>query len=500
MAQSESNERKWVLLLCLLAGVHVFVFSAAFPLFNNMDEIPHFDLVVKYSHGHLPRGLEPMGEKSSLYTLTYNSPEYTSLPENFPGGKYPTPAWRQSTNGQPEKSRREAFQQASASWQKIKNLPFWTNYESSQQPLYYAVAGLWWRAGQWLGIEGLRLVYWVRFLNILFVAATVWVGYAAARLVFQENFFMRLGVPAIIAFMPQQAFYSIQNDVLSPLCFGIAFILIVKFSRAEIPGARLGAATGLALAATFLAKLSNLPLLVVAGIFVALKFFQIARGGKFRAALPALACLILCVGLPVGGWMAWTKHAFGDFTGSAEKLQFITWTLKPFNEWWHHPLFTPQGLWTFISGLLVAFWQGEFQWHEQPLDLPLVDALYVILTLCFLALALVSLLRRTTAPTQPQRRVLWLCFGCFSAGVAFDFGLCRNPSREHPYFIAGRLILGALIPFLLLFLQGINYLLRGTKNSRVRPAVLASLILFMLVSEIITDWPVFSSQYNWYHF
>jgi hypothetical protein len=25
------------------------------------------------------------------------------------------------------------------------------------------------------------------------------------------------------------------------------------------------------------------------------------------------------------------------------------------------------------------------------------------------------------------------------------------------------------------------------------------LILFMVVSEIATDWPVFSSQYNWFH-
>jgi hypothetical protein len=29
--------------------------------------------------------------------------------------------------------------------------------------------------------------------------------------------------------------------------------------------------------------------------------------------------------------------------------------------------------------------------------------------------------------------------------------------------------------------------------------VLAAIILFMLAAEIITDWPVFSSQYNWFH-
>jgi hypothetical protein len=28
---------------------------------------------------------------------------------------------------------------------------------------------------------------------------------------------------------------------------------------------------------------------------------------------------------------------------------------------------------------------------------------------------------------------------------------------------------------------------------------LAVMILFMLISDIITDWSVFSSQYNWFH-
>jgi hypothetical protein len=505
---SEPRERSFVRVFCCVAAVHVFIFSAAFPVFNNMDEIPHFDLVVKYAHGHLPRGLEPMGEESSLYTRTYNSPEFISPPGHFPGGRYPTPFWTQTTNGQSDKLQREiAFQQASASWQKIKNLPFWTNYESAQQPLYYAAAGLWWRVGQWSGIEGLRLVYWVRFLNVLFVAALVWIGYIAARLVFPENYFFRLGVPALVAFIPQQAFYSIQNDVLSPLCFGAAFVCLVKFLRAENPDVRLGIATGLLLAATFLAKMSNLPLLAVSAVVVALKIFQLAKKGKLHGSPSAPALLIFCAALPVGAWLVWSKYAFGDFSGAAQKIQFITWTPKPFNEWWHHPIFSPQGFWTFISGLLTTFWQGEFRWHGQQLDLPVVDAFYVIPTLCFVALAVVSLFPRFSVATRQQHQALWLSFWCLIAGIAFlafisvvyDFGICINPSRGHPYLTAGRLILGALIPFLLLLLYGIESLLGPVKNKWVRPLVLAGMILFMLVSEIVTDWPVFASQYNWYH-
>ena len=68
--------------------------------------------------------------------------------------------------------------------------------------------------------------------------------------------------------MPPASFYSIQNDVLSPLCFGAAFICLVKLLRADAPGARLGTATGLALAATYLTKISNLALLGLAAIVV----------------------------------------------------------------------------------------------------------------------------------------------------------------------------------------------------------------------------------------
>jgi hypothetical protein len=74
-----------------------------------------------------------------------------------------------------------------------------------------------------------------------------------------------------------------------------------------------------------------------------------------------------------------------------------------------------------------------------------------------------------------------------------------DPSQEHPYLDEGRLILGAMVPGLLLYLYGLNYLLQDAKKHWIRPAALGLIILFMLISEIVTDWTVFSSQYNWYH-
>jgi hypothetical protein len=504
----ETRERAFVLALCVLTALHVFIFSAAFPFFNNMDEHPHFDVVVKYSHGHLPRGIEPLGEEASQYIMTYGSPEFLGPPDSSSGGHFPIPFWTQSGSASQETAMRNAaFQKVSVSWPQIKGIANWQNYESSEQPLYYVLAGLWWHIGQWCGLTGLHLVYWVRFLNILIVTATVRVGYGAARLVFPEKFWLRVAVPAMLAFFPQQAFYSIQNDVLLPLCFGVAFICLIRLSLAQLPGVGLGAATGLMLAATFLVKMSSLPLLAVSALAVLLKAWRLHKAAKLRTALPALTLLFLSAVLPIAGWLAWSKYAFGDFFGSAAKLHFLTWTLKPFSEWWHHPIFSPQGLWTFVSGLLVGFWQGELWWHGQLLTLPVVNALYVITSLCFFGLAVVSLRPRASTATETQGYALWLsfwlCIMCvmFLAflSVIYDFGLCMYPSRGYPYMTAGRLILGALIPFLLLYLYGMDYMLRGTKNKWLWPVALSGMILFMLISEIVTDWQVFFSQYNWYH-
>lgn len=487
--------RKMIFPLCLLAAAHVFIFSAAFPFFNNVDEQIHFDLAVKYSQGRIPRALEPVSADAVNYIVLYSSSEYVGVATNYPEGQFPAPPWTQ-----PMEKIRPALIAKTAGWRAV------TNYEASQPPLYYALAALWWDLGKACGLHDGLLLYWLRFLNVIFIIALVWLGYLAARLVFPERNFLQAGVPALLASMPQTAFYSINNDVLSPLCFGAAFILIVKFLRAENPGVRLGVLTGLALAATFLTKISNLPLLAVSALVICFKIAQLAQAGKFRAAFPSLLALTLCAGLPMAGWLAWCRHTFGDFSGTAAKIQFLGWTHKPFAEWWHHPIFTPHGLWTFLSGLMATFWQGEFLWHRQPLSLPAVNEIYFVSSTIFIGIALLNLSPQSKAAAAPQRQALWFGFWCFAAAVAFlgflsiiyDFHDCFYPSRAHPYFTSGRSMLGALIPFLLLFVFGLDHALKNFSGA-AKFSALAIIILFMLATEIIIDWPIFQNPYNWFH-
>jgi hypothetical protein len=492
-AFSELKERRLIFLLCCLTAVHVFIFSAAFPLFNNMDEQTHFDLVVKYSENGVPRALEPLSQESLRYIVLFSTLAYFANPTNLPDGRFPPPPWTQPA---------EKVRQALLAAEKFGSGML--NYEASQPPVYYELAGFWWRLGKWCGIHDGYLPYWIRFLNMLLMPALVWVGYAAAKSVFQENLFARMAVPALLAFMPESAFYSIENDVLSPLCFGLAFVCLMQFWRAKTPDIRLGIITGLALAATFLTKMTNLPILAVSLGFVLLKIRQLAKTEKMKLSLPPLAALFICAGLPAVIWMIWCKCAYGDFTGSQAKVASFGWTHKPFAEWWHHPIFTPGGFWIFLSVNLASFWQGEMMWHGKQLALPPLNVFYVVASMVFIAIALFHLSSKSAG--TPRRHALWFAFAGLAAAFAFfgflsviyDFHDFFYPSREHPYFTSGRLMLGVLIPFMLLFVFGFDRALNHFGNA-VKFSALAAMILLMIAGEIITDWPVFANEYNWFH-
>jgi hypothetical protein len=275
---------------------------------------------------------------------------------------------------------------------------------------------------------------------------------------------------------------------------------------AERLDVRPGIFTGLALAATFLTKFSDLPLLGIATAAILFKTAQLAKAGTLRAAFPSLAALAVCASLPTVAWLAWCKHSFGDFTGNEQKIQLIGWTVKPFAEWWHHPIFTLHGLKTFLSDLMATFWQGELLWHRRPLALPSADMAYVAATVILLVVALLKLLRHSKNANATQRQALWLGFWCVMGVVMFlgflsiiyDFHDCFYPSRQYPYFASGRLMLGALLPFMLLFVYGLDCLLTKSSNA-AKLSVLAVILLFMLATEITIDWSIFQNPYNLFH-
>jgi hypothetical protein len=494
MKLSEQNVRWIVIGLCLTAAIRVFIFAAAFPFFNNVDEQAHVDLVVKYSHGNLPRTIEPFAPEAALYFTAYGTPEYFVGPEQY-DGQYPPPNWRLP---------REQLQKILED-----EIPFWEsrlNHESGEPPLYYALAGGWMNVGDVLGFRGLSLLYWVRFLNVGLAAALVWIGFAAARSTFPDDQFLQLGVAILLATWPQSAFYSIQGDALSPLCFGIAFLGLVKLLQSDQPGIVVALWTGLAIAATCLVKTSNLPLPLIAIGAIALKVSYAATKERLRPRLIAFGVFLLSLALPIGIWFAWNLHNFGDLTATKSKMELLTWTRKPFGEWWSHPIFGLHGLIEFWRGLVASFWRGEFVWHLQRLGSAAADAFYAISS-AIVILATAILLLRGRSKNKEQGLILWVALLSFLSIVAFlvvlsinfDFGRCPYPSREHPYFTSGRLLDAAAVPFFLLFAYAIDRFADWTRQKSLRWALLGATILVVVFSQLQVNAPAFSSRYNFFH-
>jgi hypothetical protein len=86
--------------------------------------------------------------------------------------------------------------------------------------------------------------------------------------------------------------------------------------------------------------------------------------------------------------------------------------------------------------------------------------------------------------------------------LMFVFDETTNPTAGAPYLAQGRLIAGVLLPFLLLYVRGLEVAL-APLVARAGPwlgwGCLAGIALVILGSELALALPVFGSAYNAYH-
>jgi len=494
-AERPGREARLVALLCLLAALRVFLFAAGFPLFNNTDEQAHFDLVLKYARGHVPAALEHHGVEASRDITLYGTMEYLVPAWRFPGGAYPVPMWRVTNE-----AIRPIF---AAGVERFTSAP---NPQSTQPPLYYAVAALWYRLGRLAGLEGGWAAYWIRFLDVLAVALLVALAWRFARTLFPGDGFLALGLPLLVAFLPQDTLYSINNDVLVPLVGGAALLGLFVIARGDERGLAWHAGTGLLVAAGVLVKTSCLPVLAVAPVAVAL---AVRRAGAARRRTPLARglVLLLAAGLPLLAWGARNLRLFGDWTGSAPKIAYLGWTPKAASALLDHPLFTPGGLVTFWDATLASLWRGEFVWGMQPLATAGWDRFYAVSSLVLPLAVVVALILRARSLAGAERGTLWLgalvsllAVAYLAAlSVLYDFGPCFYPSRAYPFLSSGRLALAALLPFAALYLKGFEVVLPWPGMARLRWGLLVALVALMTVAELRLSAGPLRSAYNWFH-
>jgi hypothetical protein len=491
-----TRETLLVLALAALAALRVLAFSAAFPFFTNVDEHKHVDMVLKYARGYLPR---PGGDafEPDMGTLLgmYGSLEYLHDPgserELLP------PVWRGSASGMLDRVERNR-----------KFLAQRANKEAHQPPLYYAVAAVWLRLGRLLGIRGGELLYWVRALNAVIASGALLASYALLRDAYASQALVRLGLPVLLAVFPQDALYYVTPDALSLLLGGLVFCLAARLARHPNSGLLAHVAAGLAAAAAVLTKYTNLALLapLAAGTVFALVTRPGAR--SLRAEGGALLALWLLAAVPIAAWLVRNQLLFGDPTASALKVERLGWGWRAFHEYASHPLFTPSGAWTFLTDLLPTFWRGELAWHRATLASRGADLFYAGSSIPALLLAALGLRGRSAA--GGARLAEGLAFAAVLASAALLAGLslmfaftdATNPSAERPYFTQGRLIAGALVPFLLLYLRGIQVAtsrLPGRWAAVAGWACTAAVVAVVGASELHLTRDVFASPYNWFH-
>src|SRR5262245_30116085 len=492
--RGRDRESLVALALAAFAGLRVLGFALAFPFFTNVDEFRHVDMAIKYARDYQPGREGDAYEPETLELIAIlGSPEYHRDPRSL--SPLPPPVWRAGPEVLAQRIARIESELAP-----IRNL------EANQSPFYYGVAGAWLRLGRALGLGGGPALYWLRGLAAPAAFALVLASHAVLRRAVPRSRFVRLGVPALVAVLPQDCVYYATSDALSPFLGGLAFLLCVDLALRAAPAVWRGAAAGAVGAAAMLCKLPNAMLVPVA-LFCAAAGLRGPRepgaGGPRRAWLALFAALCL----PVAAWLARNALVLGDPTGDAGKIETLGWGLRPLGEWPAHPLLHPSGLAAFLAGLARTFWRGELAWHQATLALPAADRVYVAASAVCLALAAAGLRAGRPRGERVAEGAAWVAL--LSAlwllawlSLRFSYGPTTNPSLERPWFENGRLVSGALVPFALLFVRGIEQATSALPE-RWREggawAALGAVLAVALASEALLSAPVLASPYNFYH-
>ena len=84
--------------------------------------------------------------------------------------------------------------------------------------------------------------------------------------------------------------------------------------------------------------------------------------------------------------------------------------------------------------------------------------------------------------------------------IAIDFGRCAYPSRESPFFVSGRLMLGCMIPFLFLYCEGVGFVFSKIKNKLIPYSFIFAVSVMILISEFFLSKEAIKSAYNFFHY
>jgi len=133
-----------------------------------------------------------------------------------------------------------------------------------------------------------------------------------------------------------------------------------------------------------------------------------------------------------------------------------------------------------------------------------VDIFNTAASSLLVSIGLARLLLSHRSDDSDLRNAIQMSLVCFVSfvgmlawlSIAFDFGDCAYPSRQYPYFTSGRLMSGAFVPFVAVYVWGLDFMV---KSKRLCLAMIVVIALVTTISELYLSWTVFRSPYNWFH-
>lgn len=485
----------FILSLCLIAAVRVGLYSLAFPYFNNVDEDSHYDLILKYERGAYPRQLELLERDFVHNSGLYATYEFIYPPEQMPGGRHPLPLWRY-----PQQFIEETLPL-------IERSRMVTNHETTSPPFYYLVGAGWNHLGRSAGIGEPKLIYWTRCMNVLVFMLLVWISYRSALIAFPNSPFLHYGTPIAAAFYPQDTFYCIQSDVISPLCFGLGFLALLHWLHAKTPSRLLSLIAGLLIGSAAWAKIVNVAPIGAVLVFLVLWAVK-EKPAEWRIKRGSFCWLVAAMLTLVVSLVVWNQLQFGDPTGTSAKIKLLGWSPKPINEWGNHPLFSFTGFTLFWRDVSASFWRGELCWGGKRLAFAWLDQGFCVATSLSLTCAIAGLWFSRRDGDSAARHAVQIAVWSLLGGIVllallsirYDFHQCAYPSTAYPYFSSGRLLAAVIVPFLLLFLYSIDRAVSWCCASEFpKWTILIAVVLVITVATARLYTPVFYSEYNWFH-
>ena len=345
------------------------------------------------------------------------------------------------------------------------------------------------------------MLIWIRLLNVILILLLVLLTHRIASIVFTNLEYAPITAALIVALLPQDAFYSIQSDVLSPVCFGACIYYLLRFVTLH-QNAYNGALSGVFLGATALCKNGNL--ILYPALVVVLLAYYIYKRSRHASNLNGRALIYFMISSTciIGLWVMRNKFYFGDWTATEEKASILGWKIKPLNDWMPHPLFSLQGIEAWSIELFASFWRGEFTWHRERITTAWLDQFYWLCTVfATIGFFVVLIIKSITKKIELSHLVLFMSWASLLLFITllsmrYDFSECYYPSNEHPYFNSGRLISAGIIPFSLMLVGVLNWIIPVKIAQKFVLVLIFSVLSYISWQEFQLSRAAMASQYS----